>query len=449
MTKGNDKAETSKRFFWRLHHWVGLYTGILIGVLSITGALAVFIPEIDALIQRHHYHAVSTASTTGIPQFGQSIDSIVRRFPDYRSLAITLPDQPHHAVQVDLITSTAGMTSRYDFFIDGGADQLLGQRNHQNSLANYLRQMHVRLYEGYWGRQLVGIGGLALAIVAITGLVIYGNFMKRQAWPAVRNRTNIRIVMADWHKLIGISALAFNLVIALTGAWLGLQPWLMRWLDIATPNQYTAAVTMEPAVDRALTMDWAAMLHAAQKEFPDLQPQRIVPSTNGSGTVTIRGNIRGAVYERGINLLVLSKIGNRPVFKYDVRQQPFGHKFYFIQEALHFGDFGGLWLKVLYALLGLTSGFLSISGFVIYLFRLKKKKPRRADALKTTFVYSMIAILFLVIIALISLFIGYMQASLVAGIIVNVLLAALIGYALVRYFIRIYSRRNHVASTHQ
>ena len=449
MTKGTDKAETRKRFFWRLHHWVGLYTGILIGVLSITGAVAVFIPEIDALIQKHHYNAVSTVAPAEIPQFGRSVDSLVTLYPDYRSMAISLPDKPGHAVQVDLITPAGNANIRYDYFIDGGTDQILGQRNHQNSLANYLRQMHVRLYEGYWGRQLVGIGGLALAIVAITGLVIYGNFMKRQVWPAVRSRMNIRIIMADWHKLVGISALAFNLVIALTGAWLGLQPWLMRWLNITIPNSYTATVVMEPAADRALAIDWEMLLFAAKKEFPDLQPRRIVPSTNGSGTVTIRGNIRGAVYERDINFVVVSKTDHRSVFKYDVRQQPPGHKFYFIQEALHFGDFGGLWLKALYALLGLTSGFLSISGFVIYLFRRKKKKPHKADALKTTFAYSMVSLLFLVVIALISLFVGYTQASFVAGIIINVLLAALIGYSFVHYFIRTYRRRNDPTSIKQ
>ena len=449
MTRGTDKADTQKRFFWRLHHWVGLYTGILIGALSLTGAAAVFIPEIDAAIQRHYYDAASTASPTGIPHFGQSIDSLVSRYPDYRSLAITLPHQSGQAVQVDLITAREDGTARYDFFIDGGTDRLLGERNHQNSLANYLRQMHVRLYEGNWGRQLVGIGGLALAVVSITGLIIYGNFMKRQAWPAVRSQTNIRIIMADWHKLIGISSLAFNLVIALTGAWLGLQPWLMRWLDISTPNRYAATTIMEPAADRALAVDWPAMLVAARKEFPDLHPRRIVPSADGSATVTIRGNITGAIYERDINYIVLSKTNQQPLFTYDVRQQPFGHKFYFIQEALHFGDFGGLWLKVLYAVLGLTSGFLSISGFVIYLFRRQKKKPHRADALKTTFVYSMVVTLFLVIVAFVSLFVGYTQASFLAGIIINVLLVALIGYAVTRYLIRSYRRKNNTPSIPQ
>src|SRR5690606_30073220 len=128
MANGSDKAESRKRLFWRLHHWVGLYTGILIGVLSITGALAIFIPEIDALIQRHHYDAISTGSPAGTPHFGRSIGALASRFPDYRSLTISLPRQPDHAVQVDLIIPADSTITRYDFFIDGGTDQLLGQR---------------------------------------------------------------------------------------------------------------------------------------------------------------------------------------------------------------------------------------------------------------------------------------------------------------------------------
>jgi len=438
MSNRVGKAENNgKKLFWRLHHWVGLYTGILIGTLSLTGAIAVFIPEIDALILKYHYDAVSSASPTGTPIFGKSIDSLIHSHPDYRSLAIILPDNPVQAVRVDLILQPRDDDfMRADFFIDAGMDRILGHRDHQNSLANYLRQMHVRLYEGYWGRQLVGIGGIALAVVAITGLLIYGNFMKKQAWPNLRKKVGMRIVMADWHKLLGISALAFNLVIALTGAWLGLQPWLMRWLDISTPNPYKAATVMEPETDKALAVDWGAVLQATKREFPELQPRYLVPSTNGSGTVTVRGNVPGLIYERDINVLVLSKTDYRPVFKYDIRKQPFGHKFYFVQEALHFGDFGGLLLKALYALLGLTSGFLSISGFVIFLFRRKKKHPSKANPWKATVIYSLLVILFLVVIALISLFVGYAQASVIAGAIINALLVCLIGYALVRYIVR-------------
>jgi uncharacterized iron-regulated membrane protein len=425
-TKRNDK-----QLLWRIHHWAGLYAGILIGILSLTGALAVFIPEIDAMILRHRYHAHSSAPATADPQFGNAIDSITSQFPAYSSLAIHLPEKPGDVAEVDVIIPGEDFL-RYNFFIDATTDRIIGQRNHQNSLANYLRQIHVRLYEGNWGRQLVGLGGVALVVLAVTGLMIYGNFMKKRSWPEVRKKVGMRIVMADWHKLFGISALAFNFVIAFTGAWLGLQPWLIRAFDITTPNAYKAPVVMEAEADKALIVDWTEVLSTVKKEFPELTPRDIVSSTNGSGSIVVRGNIAGLVYERNVNTLVLSKTGYTPLFKYDVRQQPFSHKLYFVQEALHFGDFGGLLLKVVYTVMGLISGFLSISGFVVYLYRYKKKQPE-TNPMKLTFAYSMVSILFLVVIALISLFIGYSQAATLAAIIINTILIGLPVYALARF----------------
>ena len=422
-----------KKLLWKIHHWAGLYAGILIGVLSLTGALAVFIPEIDSLILKYRYEAKSTASPATVPQIANSIDSLTNWLPEYSSLSISLPQETGDIAEVDLIVRPeGGELQRYDFFVDAGADRIIGQRNHQNSLANYLRQVHVRLYEGNWGRQLVGIGGVALVVLAVTGLLIYGNFMKRQAWPDVRKKVGMRIVMADWHKLLGISALAFNLVIAVTGAWLGLQPWLMRAFDIKTPNAYTAPVIMESKEDKALEIDWSQVFTSVKTEFPELIPSDISLSSNGSATITVRGNISGLVYERNINTLVLSKTDYKPQHKYDVRQKPFSHKLYFVQEALHFGDFGGLLLKVIYAILGLVSGFLSISGFVVYLYR-RKKKHVEINPMKLTFVYSMLSILFLVVIALISLYIGYSQAATLAAIIINGILIGLPIYAFARY----------------
>jgi uncharacterized iron-regulated membrane protein len=434
MPKHKEKLKRNdKKLLWRIHHWSGLYAGILIGVLSLTGALAVFIPEIDALILKHRYHATSSAPSTRYPQIGNSIDSLMSLFPAYASMAVHLPQQPDAIAEVDLIVRLEdGEVHRYDFFIDAGTDRIIGERNHQNSLANYLRQVHVRLYEGNWGRQLVGIGGVALVVLAVTGLMIYGNFMKRQAWPDVRKKVGLRIVMADWHKLLGISALAFNLVIAVTGAWLGLQPWLMRAFDMKTPNAYTAPVIMEPEADKATQVDWNEVFGTIEKEFPELKPSDIVSSSNGSATISVRGNIAGLVYERNINTLVLSKTRYTPQFKYDVRQQPFSHKLYFVQEALHFGDFGGLLLKIIYAILGLVSGFLSISGFVVYLYR-QKKKQAEVNPMKLTFIYSMVSVLFLVVIALISLFIGYSHAATLAAVVINTILIGLPVYALVRY----------------
>lgn len=445
MSDGKTK-KNEKKLLWKIHHWAGLYAGIVIGVLSLTGALAMFIPEIDTLILKHQYDAVSTPYV-GDPQFSKTIDSLTTRFPDYSSLSINLPEKSGDVALVDLIVRPDNAPlQRYSIFVDAGKDKIVGERNQQNSMANYMRQIHVRLYEGNWGRQLVGFGGVALVVLAVTGLLIYGNFMKKKSWPNVRKNVGMRIAMADWHKLLGISALAFNLVIALTGAWLGLQPWLMKWFDIKSPNAHEMPVIMKPEADRALTVNWTDVYSTMRKEFPDLRANDISLSTNGSGSITIRGNIPGLVYERNINLLVLSKTDYTPIHKYDVRTAPFSHKFYFVQEALHFGDFGGIGLKVIYSMLGIASGFLSISGFAIYLYRRQKKVPTASNPMKVTFAYFIIIILFLVLIALISLFVGYSQAATVAAYVINGILIGLPIYALAKYLTKRVSRRIQTAA---
>jgi uncharacterized iron-regulated membrane protein len=445
MSDGKTK-KNEKKLLWKIHHWAGLYAGIVIGVLSLTGALAMFIPEIDTLILKHKYDAASTPYT-GDPQFAKTVDSLTTRFPEYSSLSINLPEKPGQVALVDLIVRPANAPlERYSIFVDAGKDEIVGERNQQNSLANYMRQIHVRLYEGNWGRQLVGLGGVALVVLAVTGLLIYGNFMKKKSWPNVRKNVGMRIAMADWHKLLGISALAFNLVIALTGAWLGLQPWLMKWLDFKAPNAYAyeAPVVIKPEADRAQTIEWTKVYSAMRKEFPDLRPNDISLSTNGSNAVIIRGNIPGLVYERNINMLALSKTDYTPIMKYDVRTAPFSHKFYFVQEALHFGDFGGLGLKIIYSILGVASGFLSISGFAIYLYRRQKKVPSASNPMKVTFAYFTVIILFLVLVALVSLFIGYSLASTIAAYVINGILIGLPIYAWVRYITKQVKRRRSI-----
>lgn len=442
MKPGNTVRKDNK-LLWRIHHWAGLYSGIVIAVLSITGAFAVFIPEIDLLIQKEYYSVSSTPSAA--LNISRSVAAVKKDYPGMSGLVIDLPERPGQAAGLNFFVKGEKKSDsrRYYFFVDAGRDKIIGNRNQQNSLANYLRQIHVRLYEGNWGRQLVGIGGIALLVVAITGLLIYSDFMKRQPYPKVRSGKGLRIVFADWHKLLGISALAFNLVIAITGAWLGLQPKLMSWFNMKVPNNFKSAEVCTEEQDMQMAVHWDKVFAAVKREFPDLEPKALIPSDDGSATIRIPGNIKGQIYERNANMLILSKTDLRPVFKYDIRDQPFSHKFYYVQEALHFGDFGGLALKILYALLGLTSGFLSVSGFVIFLYRTDKKQERKYTPLKTTFMYAVSILFVLIILALISMLIGYSSAAAIAAILVNGSLCIVVLYALVVFI------RNKIKTTHE
>jgi uncharacterized iron-regulated membrane protein len=437
--KPDNKKKEDQKLLWKIHHWAGVYAGIVIGILCFTGAVAVFIPEISAMIQKNYYSVSSTPLAPGsLPRINNSMAEAKRLYPKMSGLLIDMPDKPDQPARFSFAIKgkDKAFTKFHYLFVDAGGDRIIGSANLQDSFPNYLRQIHVRLYEGFWGRQLVGLGGVAFIVVTITGFLIYGNFMKKQPYPKIRQKKGLRILMADWHKILGISALAFNFVIACTGAWLGLQPKLMQWFDIKAPNEIKLPEVVSAIEDKAIEVNWNEVFRITKREFPDLTPGYVRASEDGTSTIEVQGSIAGQIYERNINALILSKKTLRPVFKFDVRKASFRDRFYSVQEALHFGDFGSLGLKILYSLLGLTSAFLSISGFVVYLYRTDKKKQRKLSPLKTTFIYSVLILLILALIALISMFIGYRQASAIAGWTVNGTLLGFIVYAAVNYLIK-------------
>jgi uncharacterized iron-regulated membrane protein len=425
------EKEKDKKLLWRIHHWAGLYSGIVIGILCFTGVLAVFIPEIDSAILKNHYSVSAAIAKPGdLPKINNALAETKRKYPQMSGLLIDMPEKPGQVATFNFQVKGKEKSENksYSLFVDPVADKLLGYRDRQNSLANYLRQMHVRLYEGFWGRQLVGLAGIAFIIVTVTGFLIYGKFMKKQSYPQIRKK-NLRIIMADWHKILGITALAFNFVIACSGAWLGLQPKLMQWFDIIAPNDRDFEKVMDKKEDAEIAVDWNKVFQAVRQEFPELRPGYVRASEDGTATIEVHGSVAGQLYERNINTIVFAKKSYKALFKCDLRKASFADKFYSVQEALHFGDFGGLGVKVVYAILGLISAFLSISGFVVYLCRTDKKEKRSQSPIKITFIYSMVIVLLLTIVAMISMFIGYRQAANVAAYIVNGSLGAVILYS--------------------
>ena len=122
------------------------------------------------------------------------------------------------------------------------------------------------------------------------------------------------------------------------------------------------------------SLDFDAIYQKSQIEFPNMIPWFIRPTTNGEGIVQVLGNVPGQAYERRSNKLVFDKQSQDLLFKYNISEQNVGAKLYFVQESFHFGDFAGISLKIVYFLLALSSGFLSLSGFIIYLERTRKSK---------------------------------------------------------------------------
>lgn len=117
----------------------------------------------------------------------------------------------------------------------------------------------------------------------------------------------------------------------------------------------------------AMSFNYLEAYKASRKLFPVLESYGFSSSRDGSGVITVKGNVPRTAFERYNFQLILDKKTLNEVHRLDIRDQNLGVKIFYIQESMHFGDWGGIVLKIAYAFFGITFGFLVLTGFVVYL----------------------------------------------------------------------------------
>jgi len=187
----------------------------------------------------------------------------------------------------------------------------------------------------------------------------------------------VRVVTSDLHKSAGIWGLGFHMLIAATGAWLGLAPlfeqgWQYAWS--ATPTRSAAAPPVDPvavpaqARNRSAPMPSLDALHgAARQAVPGFEV--VYVSLRNWGAVDARASFTGrlAGHLASTARVDIDAATGSIRRVHDPRTAGFWSMVNALMEPLHFGDFGGLPLKWLYFFLGLTPAFLSITGTLIWL----------------------------------------------------------------------------------
>ncbi len=423
---------------WAIHSWCGLYAGVVIAVLSITGVAALFKVELDYALNPSLFYVEPQAQQAEVTPI---IDSVAAHYPAGSLYAVNVPKEKNESWYTNFFFKNEGPGAKQiQVFIDPYTGAILGTRDYYYSFAFFLRHTHVRLYEPFVGRQIVGLAGIALLISTITGFWIYGGFMKKQFFAVIRKK-NLRIQMADFHKLIGVSTLFFNLMIAITGAWLGLQAYLEPAIVGDRPGEFIPKeLPLSKEEDKNYKFDFEEVLAKTRASFPEFTPSFISPSYDGSRTVTVKGTVPRTAFERDRFRITFDKAGLEEIDRYDIRNAGFGDKVYMIQESMHFGDYGGIVLKVIYSFFGFTSGFLALTGFIVYLKRTEKKrleKPKFIELRPLLLRWTYAILAGVVILAALQMNVGLVIPSLVVIVGAYATILFLLAKALVLYFRRL------------
>lgn len=348
------------------HLSLGLAASALLYILCLTGTAMVFHEEFARWEQPQlpEMESVSPAASATAAQ----------------SVLAGLDETPHH-FYVGLPTPTLPRlwvaTSERTWFADAEGN-IVAEADHEFS--HFLEEVHYYLTLPMLpGLTLVGILGVLMAGLCLSGLLAHPRLF-RDAF-RLRLKSSSRLAQADLHNRLSVWAFPFHLVIALTGAALGLSL-LVAAVFAPVVNDGDTETFFDPifgeeaegAETPAPLADIEAALINFEDEHPDTRAWVINfhdPATAGQSAEILAYHPRRLVFGDYVGFDASGKLGDwTGLSDGDLGQQVVAALY-----PLHFGSFGDLPVKILYGLLGLAACVVVASGVNIWL--VKRRQAAR------------------------------------------------------------------------
>ena len=196
----------------------------------------------------------------------------------------------------------------------------------------------------------------------ITGTIIY----RKKILPVILFRKGI-VNKKNLHQLIGVYALLFNLLMGFTGYWM--QRYVFK-KEFYSADNYTPVLKTSPP----LFFNFDSLYKNVEKQYPDFTAGVIYFPQSKKSKMAIYGSRTGNSFihsKKYADVIFLDSTGSitKTAFVNDIDASS---RFDIINAQVHYGQYGGLLLKIIYSLLGLASGLLSITGFLLWCKRKKR-----------------------------------------------------------------------------
>lgn len=352
-----------KRFFLRLHSVAGLVSGIFILLMSLSGAALVFHEDVDQL-QSHGVHNMSNTSFS----VNASYAAVQQNYPHAQINSCDLPYGLARAFVFTIYDSAYKKgKSAMQVFVHSHTNSILktrgGSDDIRNNFMSWLSKFHSSFHLGKKGEWLLGFFALVFLLSIITGLILF----RKNIWAVLLFKKTV-YKKNNLHQLIGVYALVFNLMIAVTGFWM--QRYVFKKEFYAADN-YTRVLKTSPA----LPFSFDTAYSVVQKKYPDFIARVIYFAQSNAGKTAVYGSrISNACIhsKKFADVIFLDSTGSISKTRF-INEIDAKDRYDIINSQLHIGRFGGTGIKIIYFLFGLTGALLSITGFLLWLKRRKEK----------------------------------------------------------------------------
>jgi uncharacterized iron-regulated membrane protein len=379
-----------KKILW-LHKWLGLITGIVVLIVSLTGCLTVFQDELQLMthpekffIEKQNLQPSKTIPLSKLIRIAEA-----KLNPGEKISRVDVFPQNNRTWVFRAIKTNKDAFFYSDYFTYykrvfvnpyTGNVQVV-----ENTKANFFQivlQLHMNLLLGKkYGHAIVGFSTIFFAVICLTGIVLW--WPKKWKPKTLKNsfsinfKANKKRFNYDLHNVLGFYSLLFALLFAFTGLVFAFPAFKkavsgqLNSLDSKEEQKLslplipqTASGILDNSFDYVLSHHPTADQLSVRLEKDIAEPQTI--------QVRMEKNRTGIFYGYSFN----QKTGQLDELKSSDNLQ-LGSRVTSLNYDLHVGSIGGIYTKILAFLASLVCASLPVTGFIIWLNKYKKSKKRK------------------------------------------------------------------------
>jgi uncharacterized iron-regulated membrane protein len=366
------RTKPIRNWIFILHRYLGLAIGLITIIIGLTGSLLVFHSEISEFQQ---HLQIGTISVQGEPLPVESILNAVKSgYANQPEAILQMIDAPRKPSRPFSVAYSTPKNDWIETYVHPYTGAILGtslQSNWVERSFDMIYELHYALLAGDVGLKLVGIVGLFMCILTVTGVLLWPGWRKLITGFKVKWNAHPKRVNFDVHKLVGIVTGIFLFLTFFTGlCW--------NFYEIADPLIY--AVTFSPTPVEPVSnpvvgrspLSLTTQLETAQAILPNATLERVYFPQKPEESLRFRFKLPQEKGDYGNSNVYLDPYSGQVLRVDNALHLSLGDRVLNAFTPLHYGTFGGLPTRIIYVFVGFAPLILFITGFVMWKYRRQK-----------------------------------------------------------------------------
>ena len=364
-----------KYYIRQIHLWLGLVSGLVVLIVSITGCIFVFQKEITGAVHPEWYFTKPGTRLLPLDQLREKAQAALgSSHPLSYIVAYREPDRTWEFMafrENDTALTIFGAMEYYQsVFLDPHTGKVTGYRDYKYDFFSVVKYLHWSLLlNTRYGQPIVAWSTVIFVILLVTGLVLW--------WPkkwtkAMRDRSfkikwnaSFRRVNYDLHNVPGFYSLIPALLIAVTGL-------LFVWPPATPPLPATSSTTAATA-HSLLPLDQA--LHTSWDSLASCVRFGISPAFGKEGVIYVNAYRDGETYY-GYDVLQFDQYTGRLLDHLTNAKKSRLQRLVEMNYDLHVGAIAGLTGKIIAFIASLICAGLPVTGFLIWWLKTRRNRFR-------------------------------------------------------------------------